>query len=180
MRIIAVWSLFARWNHSVTESEGCSPHDWKNTTWPSGGMEIFSAERQRISRSGTFIATSEHTLNSAYNQHKVESSASPLRVTLNGRHTKMGISIRIESSPDRASMWLQAYMEPAEWSPVITFFASKATSRWLALVGRNQTESGVVAQIQTKNGREEDGLTMRVMWGDKPVASSQGIEEVGV
>lgn len=79
MRIIAVWSLFARWNHSVTESDGCSPHGLKNTSWPSGSLEIFSAERQRISRSGTFIATSEHTLNSAYNRHESRARRSPLR-----------------------------------------------------------------------------------------------------
>ena len=39
---------------------------------------------------------------------------------------------------------------------------------------------GVAAQIHTKNGREEHGLTMKVQGGDTPVASSQGVEEVGV
>lgn len=44
---------------------------------PQGSLEIFSTEWQRISRSGTFIATSEHTLNSAYNQHESRASAAP-------------------------------------------------------------------------------------------------------
>ena len=39
---------------------------------------------------------------------------------------------------------------------------------------------GVAAQIHPKNGREEHGLTMRVQRGDNLVASSQGVEEVGV
>ena len=77
MRIIAVWSLFARWTLRVTESKGCSPHGLKNTSWPTGSLEIFSAERQRIPHSGTFIAMSEHTLNSAYNQHESRASAAP-------------------------------------------------------------------------------------------------------
>ena len=77
MRIIAVWSLFARWTLRVTESKGCSPHGLKNTSWPTESLEIFSAERQRIPRSGTFIATSEHTLNSVYNQHESRASAAP-------------------------------------------------------------------------------------------------------
>ena len=43
-----------------------------------------------ISRSGTFIAMSEHTLNSAYNRRKEEPGAAR-RVTLNDRHTKIKI-----------------------------------------------------------------------------------------
>ena len=77
MRIIAVWSLFARWTPRVTESKGCSPLGLKNTSWPTGGLEIFSAERQRIPRSVTFIATSEQTLNFVYTQHESRASVAP-------------------------------------------------------------------------------------------------------
>lgn len=77
MRIIAVWSLFARWTPRVTESKGCSPLGLKNTSRPKGGLEIFSAERQRIPRSVTFIATSEQTLNFVYTQHESRASVAP-------------------------------------------------------------------------------------------------------
>lgn len=172
MRIIAVWSLFARWKHSVTEEEGCSPHGLKNTTWPSRSVEIFSIERQRISRSGTFIATSEHTLNSAYNQHESRVRCSPLgwHLTADIRKWKILNKNRMPP-PDRASMWLPVYMKRAEWSQEITF-----------LLPCGVTKRRVAWRLKSthRNGHKEHGLTMRVRWGDIPVASSHGVEEVGV
>ena len=46
MRIIAVWSLFARWHYCTTGAKGCSASAQKNTRWATAGkrgLEIFFA-----------------------------------------------------------------------------------------------------------------------------------------
>ena len=140
MRIIAVWSLFARWNHSVTEAEGCSPHGLKNTSWPPGSLEIFSAERQRISRSGTFIATSEHTLNSAYNQHESRAKRSPLGWYWTEDIAKMGNGYEkkwkyVLAAPKRISLWR----------------VEKRNATVFGTMARNQATRGVATVLLIQN-----------------------------
>ena len=74
MRIIAVWSLFARWPCGTTGAKGCSALAQKNTRWATAGkrgLEIFLSECQRIPRPGVFINSErinfERWLYSAWN-----------------------------------------------------------------------------------------------------------------
>ena len=91
MRIIAVWSLFARLPVGTTGEKGMFGSCRKKYYRPPGAVEIFSGKCHRISRPGVFI-NSERTdfeprLLSAINIEL----ATPRWVTLNGRHTRNAI-----------------------------------------------------------------------------------------
>lgn len=95
MRIIAVWSLFARWHTCTQGKEGCSALAEKK----------YKLSDRREARSGDFFRQMRkntpslrvHQLRANklwtpnYTQHENIELATPRRVTQNDRHTEIGI-----------------------------------------------------------------------------------------
>ena len=104
MRLSTIEVLLARWKHGVRRQERAVHLRLKNTSWPTGGLEIFQSKGKRIALLRTFSITSKQGFLSWWYSNKLECRVRPGE---NGhQHIGYWKTERMELySPGNASLW---------------------------------------------------------------------------